>query len=179
MLTLRRRLARLLDRHHATECVVVTVHDEAEAFVRQAEYRREFIVTQTVFLSLLPLLYSTAIFVWGDRLWRAGMAEPTVYATALDLPNAPESWGVFFALCGFGCLISLFTHHDRALAGISALSALILASFMVAFVSDFVRYDTPLAIPGSIVYCILSLSFFNLARLAWVSSLNRAPKVKP
>lgn len=178
MLTLRRRLARLMDRHHATECVVVTVHDEAEAFVRQAEYRREFIVTQTVLLSLLPLMYSVAIFIWGDRLWRV-VGEQTVYATALDLPNSPESWGVFFAACGTGCLISLFTRHDRALAGVSGLSALVLASFMVAFVSDFVRYDAPLSIPGSIVYCILSLSFFNLARLAWVSSLNKAPRVKP
>lgn len=154
---------------------------EAEAFARQSEYRREFIVLQTVFLSLLPILYSLAIFVYGDRLWSfsGGDVPPGIYATAFSLPNAPESWGGFFAACGLGCLITLFTRHDRWLSIIAAITAVVLASFMVAFIADFVRYDVPPAIPGAIVYGIVSLSFFNLARLAWVSSKNAEPRVKP
>lgn len=159
------------------------IRREAEAFARQSEYRREFIVLQTVFLSLLPILYSVAIFVYGDRLWAFGLnggeVPPGVYATAFSLPNAPESWGVFFVCCGLGCLVTLFTRHDRWLAITAAVTAVVLASFMVAFVADFIRYNVPPALPGAIVYCIVSLSFFNLARLAWVSSKNGAPRVKP
>lgn len=161
------------------------VRREAEAFVRQSEYRREFIVTQTVILALLPILHSVAIFVYGDRLWafsapgHTGNTPPGVYATAFSLPSAPESWGVFFIACGLGCLIALLTRHDRWLAVISALTAVVLASFMVAFVTDFFRYHAPPAIPGALVYCLVSLSFFNLARLAWVSSKNTLPRVKP
>ncbi|WAB09192.1 membrane protein [Gordonia phage LittleMunchkin] len=147
--------------------------EEIERLVRQAEYRREFIVTQTVFLSLLPVLYAALIFGYGDRLWTVqGVALP-VYSTAMDLPNAPESWGAFFAVMGVGCLGSVFTRHDRMLAGFAIITALIVSAFMISFISDYVRYDAPQALPAGLVYGVIGLSFFNLARLAWVSARNR------
>ena len=141
--------------------------------IRQSELRREYIVFNAVLLSLLPLLYSVAIFIYGDRLWRVGAGKPTVYSTALELPNAPESWGVLFMVLAVGVLISLFTRHDRALALFSAVAALVTSSFMVAFLTDLHSYDAPQAVPGAITYGVLSLAFFNLARLAWVSARNK------
>ncbi|UQT02116.1 membrane protein [Gordonia phage Axumite] len=147
---------------------------EVERLVRQSEYRREFIVTQTVFLSLAPILYSIAIFTYGDRLWRVKNTDLAVYRTAMELPNAPESWGTLFLTLGLGCLLALFTKHDRSLSVIAAATAVVTSSFMVAFASDYVRFDAPQALPGAIIYGAVGLSFFNLARLAWVSSRNEA-----
>ncbi|QDF17547.1 hypothetical protein SEA_YAGO84_15 [Gordonia phage Yago84] len=147
--------------------------EELARLARQAEYRREFIVAQTVFLAVLPILYAAAIFVYGDALWTVNGTPLSVYRTAMELPNAPESWGTFFLIMGVGCLAALFTRHDRALAVLAGLTALVVCSFMISFAADYVRYDAPQAIPPALVYGVVGVSFFNLARLAWVSSRNK------
>ncbi|UYL88127.1 membrane protein [Gordonia phage Evaa] len=147
--------------------------EEIERLVRQAEYRREFIVTQTVFLALLPILYSGLIFTYGDRLWTVQGTSMPVYSTAMDLPNAPESWGAFFLTVGVGCLIAVFTRHDRWLAAMAIITALVVVAFMISFVTDYLRHDAPQALPAALVYGVVGLSFFNLARLAWVSARNK------
>ncbi|QNL30142.1 membrane protein [Gordonia phage Mariokart] len=146
---------------------------EVEQLVRQSEARREFIVAQTVYLALAPILYSVAIFIYGERLWRVAGTDIAVYRTAMELPNAPESWGSLFMILGVGCLVALWRRNDRWLAALAAVTAIVVCSFMVAFASDFVRFSAPQALPGAIIYGVIGLSFFNLSRLAWVSSRNR------
>lgn len=138
---------------------------KVEEFAQQAEYRREFIVIQTVFLAFLPIIYAGFIFVNGTTL--------AVYSTAMDLPNAPESWGTFFLIVGVGVLVALFTRHDMWLAIIAALTALVVCAFMVSFATYYVRYDAPQALPAALVYGVVGLSFFNLSRLAWVSARHK------
>ncbi|AWN04219.1 membrane protein [Gordonia phage Sour] len=146
---------------------------KVEEFAQQAEYRREFIVIQTVFLAFLPIIYAGFIFTYGDDLWTVNGTTIAVYSTAMDLPNAPESWGTFFLIVGVGVLVALFTRHDMWLAIIAALTALVVCAFMVSFATDYVRYDAPQALPAALVYGVVGLSFFNLSRLAWVSARHK------
>ncbi|AAN01860.1 hypothetical protein SEA_WEST99_18 [Mycobacterium phage West99] len=132
-----------------------------------AEYTRhiDYIRTQTVLFGLLPLFYGILTFVFGDDLWAGGV----VYSTALQVPYAPQSWGVAFIVMGLGVIVNAWYRRQRLLVASCMLTALILSMFMVTFLTEVVVSDNLSGLPPGVVYGIFSLSFMNRARLAWNS----------
>lgn len=134
-----------------------------ERLIREYTLHLDFIRTSTVLLGLLPVLYGILTWVFGDALW----ATSPVYRTALTVPLAPQSWGtVFIAL---GVLTVWFSGHrnHRGSAVVTALTALVLASFMVSFLIEGLRSQTIGVMPPAVVYGIFSVLFLSRSRLSW------------
>lgn len=130
-----------------------------------AEYTRllDFTRTATVLLGLLPLIYGGLTWVYGDNLW----ANVEVYGTALTVPWAPQSWGALFIALGAGTIVSARMGRRRCIAGFTLASALLLAMFMVTFVTEAIKDSSPAALALSTVYGVVSLLFLARSCLAW------------
>ncbi|QHB37753.1 hypothetical protein I5G63_gp012 [Mycobacterium phage Imvubu] len=139
-----------------------------------AEHTRyvDFVRTATVLLGLLPMMYGGLTWVYGDRLW-AGNA---VYGTAMGVPGAPQSWGVLFVTLGVGVIASARLGRRRCIAGFTLASALMLAMFMVTFLTEVVGNGQVQALPPALVYGIVSLLFLSRSRMAWVGRRPRRQK---
>lgn len=133
----------------------------AAEHIRQLDYIR----TQTVLFGLLPAIYGVLTFVFGDELWAGGV----VYRTALQIPFAPQSWGVVFLIMGTGTIACAWLNMQMALACVSLATALVLSMFMVTFFTEVVVSHNLSGLPPGVVYMVFSLSFMNRARLAWAS----------
>lgn len=136
------------------------------------EYTRllDFVRVATVLLGLLPLLYGGLTWVYGDRLWAMNLA----YNTALSVPWAPQSWGTLFIVVGVGTIIAAQRGHRRCIAIFTLSAALMLAMFMVTFLTEVVANDKPGGLPPTIVYGVVSLLFLARSHLAWVSRRDQA-----
>lgn len=133
----------------------------------EAEYYRQldFIRTAGFLLGLLPLIYGILTWVFGDALWTGSQ----LYRTALEVPGAPQSWGTVFIVMGALTCLSSFWFRPKLTASATLGSALVLASFMFSFGWSAYQHESLSALPPTVVYGILSLLFFALARLAWKS----------
>ena len=128
-------------------------------YILQVDYVR----TSTVMLGLLPFLYGILTWVFGDDLW----STSPVYRTALAVPGAPQTWGTAFIV--LGVLTVWFSGHrnHRGTAVVTAMTALVLASFMISFLIEGYRSWTAGALPPAVVYGVFSILFFSRARLSW------------
>lgn len=123
----------------------------------------DFTRTITVLIGLLPLLYGVLTWIYGEVLW----TDSVVYGTALAVPYAPQSWGVSFILLGSGTIVSARMGRRRCIAIFTMGTALIMAMFMVTFLTEVLAHDKPSALPPALVYGVVSLLFMTRARLAW------------
>ena len=135
------------------------------------EYTRllDFTRTATVLLGLLPLMYGDLTWLYGVRLW----AGNEVYETALAVPWSPQSWGTMFIVLGLGTIVSARRGRRRCIAGFTTGTALMLAMFMVTFLTEVLVKDKVSALPPALVYGGVSLLFLTRARLAWSGRRSR------
>lgn len=134
-----------------------------ERVAREYTLHLDYIRTSTVLLGLLPFFYGILTWIFGDALW----SQSQVYRTALAVPGAPQSWGAAFI--AMGVLTVWFSGHrnHRGAAIVTALTALVLASFMVAFLIEGWRSHTIGVMPPACVYGIFSVLFLARSRLSW------------
>ena len=129
----------------------------AEHMVHQA-----FIRGSIGLLSLLPILYGLLTWVFGDDLWSGS----EIYATALTVPGAPQSWGTIFLVLGLVLMTGALRVHLRLVAWVSLLTALILATFMVMFGVEYLARQNESSLPPALAWGVFSLLFLNLWWLA-------------
>ncbi|AYP70005.1 hypothetical protein I5G62_gp19 [Mycobacterium phage CRB2] len=138
----------------------------ADRLARRMERLEEFVQTATVLLALIPTAYGVLTWVYGAELWN----DSPVYATALQTPGAPESWGTVFIGAGVVGIISGWRGHRRCVMVTCGLIALLMAMFMAMFVTEFVQHvDQEGALAPAMIYAVISMLFLARARLAWAS----------
>lgn len=135
------------------------------------EYTRllDFTRTATVLLGLLLLMYGGLTWLYGVRLW----AGNEVYEMALAVPWSPQSWGTLFIVLGLGTIVSARRGRRRCIAWFTTGTALMLAMFMVTFLTEALVKDKVSALPLALVYGVVSLLFLTRARLAWAGRRSR------
>lgn len=138
------------------------------------EYTRllDFTRTATVLLGLLPLMYGGLTWLYGVRLWAGNEVYETTLAV-LAVPWSPQSWGTLFIVLGLGTIVSARRGRRRCIAGFTTGTALMLAMFMVTFLTEVLVKDKVSALPPALVYGVVSLLFLTRARLAWSGRRSR------
>jgi hypothetical protein len=124
-----------------------------------------YIKASTIVMSLLPISYGILTFVFGDELW----GSSSIYSTALQVPWAPQSWGMLFFVLGVLNVWFALSRRDAGIAICSVLVAVVLAMFMVTFLTEVFTNDNVGAMPPAAVYGVFAIAFMNRARLAWTS----------
>lgn len=137
------------------------------AVARQFEDQREALRLNAWLIGLLPVLYGISTWIFGARLW----SDSSLFAHALVVPGAPQSWGTAFIVLGVGSIVSAERSWHRADAAFCVLTALLLAVFMSAFVLSGVVYHLVTAVPPIISYGLFSLLYLGRSRLAWKSQV--------
>ncbi|MCV7424345.1 hypothetical protein H7K45_27740 [Mycobacterium yunnanensis] len=132
-----------------------------------AEYTRhvDYVRASTVLISLLPTLYGIFTFVWGQAVWSTN----TIYRTALDVPGAPQSWGLMFVTLGVSTMVLAAKCKHLAVTVTTVITSVVLASFMVSFLIESWRAASLYGIPPAVVYGIFAVAFLNRSRFAWTS----------
>jgi FlaA1/EpsC-like NDP-sugar epimerase len=139
---------------------------QADRFGRRVERLEEFVTTATVLLALIPLAYGVLTWVYGRELWN----DSLVYSLALETPGAPQSWGAVFIATGVVTVISAWRGHRKCLMVTTAITALLLATFMSMFVTQFIQHtDQEGALAPAVIYGVLSMVFLARSRMAWAS----------
>jgi hypothetical protein len=129
----------------------------------------DFLRTVTVLLGLIPFTYGGLTWLFGIGPW---IGSP-IYATALAVPYAPQSWGTVFLLLGIATIVSGLTGRHRCVLVSTILTALALSMFMVTFAEAAMLSSGAVGLPPAVVYGVLSLLFLTRARLAWLSVPRR------
>ena len=123
----------------------------------------DYVRTTTVLLGLLPVIYGGLTWLYGEGLWTIS----SIYATAMTVPGAPQSWGGLFIVVGTGVIVSAARRRKKCIAAFTLLAALILSMFMASFLTEWVTNDVTGALPPAVVYGVVSLLFLTRAHLAW------------
>lgn len=134
-------------------------------------YTRDYIRADITLFSLLPTGYGALTWIFGDDLWSGS----EVYKTALSAPGAPQSWGTLFVALGVTLAVMAARRRYRVVAVVSAATSLMMALFMVMFVTEYVARSNESALPPALAWAVFSLLLLNLSRLGLkMSRLERA-----
>lgn len=133
----------------------------AAEYLRHADYLR----ASTILISTLPIVYGLLTFVFGGALW----ASNPIYRTALQVPGAPQSWGMAFVFLGGATIVLAAKRRHLAVAIATLATSCALASFMAAFLIESWRATSLYGIPPAVVYGIFSVAFLNRSHFAWTS----------
>lgn len=123
----------------------------------------EYIRMSTAVMSLLPVSYGILTFVFGDDLW----GSSPVYSTALRVPWAPQSWGLLFFALGVVNVWCAVRRRHTGTAVCSVSIAVVMAMFMMTFLTETVVNHYISGVPPALVYAVFACAFLNRARLAW------------
>lgn len=134
-------------------------------------YQVDYIRGSIGLLAGLPVVYGVLTLIWGQELW----AESPIYATALTVPYAPQSWGSTFIVLGTALLALAFRRRYLAVAWVSMALALVQGMFMVMFATEFFGSDNESALPPALIYAVLALLLLNLWRLG--TKMHRLDRV--
>lgn len=141
----------------------------ATCVAAQFEAQRDVIRFGAWVLSLLPILYGVATWVFGVQMW----AHSDVYSRALAVPGAPQSWGTAFIVLGVANLVSFERQAYVWDAAVSLALALSMACFMASFVLAGFGLHLPMAVSPAISYGVFALMFYMRAWLAWKSRTHQ------
>lgn len=138
------------------------IHTEAVAELKaEVKSDQEFVRAATWVLSLLPIIYGLLTFWFSNELW----ITDNVNNPAMEVPGAPESWGAVFIFAGLGTLVFSELKKRIPTVTFAILGAMILATFMFAFLlSD----DYPDSLNRAVPYGAISILYIFRARRAWV-----------
>lgn len=137
----------------------ISSHDRARA---------GFIGSMTMILGGFAVLYGLLTLVYGDDIWRFEGYQGN-YTTALQLPGAPETWGVGFTVVGVWALVVGYLARSVMLSAAMALLAIMFGIFASSFVIDAIRLHAPESWPAALTYATVAVSMGTRARLAWVT----------
>lgn len=146
-----------------TQAVTAEVECAASVVAKEHQSLTEYVRLSTWLIGALPVVYGVFTWVYGTSLW----SNSPVYPTALTVPMAPQSWGTVFIVLGVLSVWCAETRRYAADAVFSMATAVILASFMCAFVLEYVGQGMRGAIPPATSYALFSLLYMNRARLSW------------
>lgn len=141
------------EQQHRLACQLAGQFGRYEAYVHQS----------SIVLCWLPFLYGVLTLTVGNEIW------PTnpIYRTAMDVPGAPPTWGVIFIALGLLSWWAVGKRHNFWQAMFFGWTAIIIASFMTAFLIECYRGDTSAGLPPAAVFGTLSVAYLNRSNLAW------------
>lgn len=135
----------------------------ASAIVRQHQALADYVRISTWLIGILPIAYGGMTWIFGDDLW----SSSPIYRTALSVPYAPQSWGTTFIVLGVLSILLAELRYYAMDAVCCMAMAVILASFMVAFMAEAIGHHLIGALPPATIYALFSLLFMIRARLSW------------
>lgn len=135
----------------------------ARDIARQHQALADYVRLSTWLISILPIVYGGLTWVFGDDLW----TQSPIYRTALSVPYAPQSWGTAFIVLGVLSILLAELKSYAVDALCCMIMAVILASFMIAFLTEAIGSRLVGALPPATIYALFSLLFMNRARLSW------------
>lgn len=141
----------------------------ASCVAEQFEAQRDVIRAGAWILSLFPVLYGIATWVFGTQLWAAS----SVYTHAMAVPGAPQSWGTAFIILGIADIVAFERKSHTWDAAVSLALALSMACFMASFVLSGVKLHLPMAVSPAISYGVFALMFYLRAWLSWKSRAHK------
>lgn len=132
----------------------------ADKLAAENIYQVDYIRGSVGIMAALPIAYGLLTWFVGDALWSGS----PVYATALAVPWAPQSWGTLFIALGVALLVCVRRRHFAMITTVSLISALVFATFMVSFGMEFFDSRNPSTLPPALNGGTLSLLMMNLTR---------------
>lgn len=134
----------------------------ADYLLAEHTFHLDYIRGEVGMLSLLPIGYGILTWIFGEQLW-AGSA---VYRTALSMPGAPQSWGTLFIALGATLMVCGLRLRYRVVRVVAVGAALVLALFMVMFLTEYFTTGNASALPPALAWAVFSLLLLNMARHA-------------
>lgn len=139
-----------------------------EALFNTIKYGENYIQGSTTLLGLFAIAYGALTFAFGDKLW---LPSASVYRNAMEIPGAPQTWGVIATVSGVGLIAAVYMRDTQLSQRVKLASASMMSiwcfSFAFTVLIDCFEFSTPQGLPAVLILGVFWLMYVNQAFFAW------------